>query len=115
MRTRAKPVRRMEGRIFCSAGDLEVSFSEIRVTAAFGEMGNKHRGVESGGDSISPASRTSTNWHLLDREHTQNVRNLLIINYLKSWRRGEAKPRPKNLTTLSLHAYLSSVCFAARA
>src|SRR5262249_42922244 len=71
--------------------DLEVSFSEIRVTAAFGEMGNKHRGVESGGDSISLASRTSTNWHLLDREHTQNVRNLLIINYLKSWRRGGAE------------------------
>jgi hypothetical protein len=44
-----------------------------------------------------------------------SVRHPLHVYKTIWWRRGELNPRPKSATPRSLHAYLSSVCFASPA
>ena len=44
-----------------------------------------------------------------------HTNNSFQIKAKEWWRRGESNPRPKSATPRSLHAYLSSVCFALRA
>jgi hypothetical protein len=51
----------------------------------------------------------------LDCRKCEPVRRSSRKRAKEKWRRGESNPRPKSATPRSLHAYLSSVCFALRA
>jgi hypothetical protein len=106
-------------------------FADNRCSAARTFLGSYHRTALQRlgqGSAGTAGSRRSASFSLAFRRHdrykngtTSTVKRNkasgtpIKVQGNRWWRRGELNPRPKSAAPRSLHAYLSSVCFAGRA